>query len=79
MVILDPAQNRFAVEPGHHHVEQHEVERCRVKLIERKRAAVDRDHLATEVFQSAGEHIAVHVVVVDNENAPAQQRRRDGG
>jgi hypothetical protein len=67
--LLEPADHVEPVGAGHLEIDDREVGRCLLRLVEGARAVVSRHHLITGA-REAGRHLAAdHHVVIDHQDA----------
>ena len=67
MVAAQDLEHLDAVEAGHHDVQQHQVDRLAGDDLERPLAALGDLHLKALALEAPRQHVAVHLVVVDDE------------
>ena len=67
-VLLHDLEDLVARELGHHDVEQHEVERLLRQAVERLASVLGDEHGVAIAAQAPRQQIAVHLVVVDDED-----------
>ncbi len=70
---LDALEQLEAVHSRHHDVEQQEVERLRLQMLEQVLAAGDREHLVAVLLEDPGERAGQRLVVVGYEDLGSER------
>ncbi len=73
---LQPLEHGVAVEIGHHHVEQHQVDRARGSVSSAASPPATLEDVVALARQAARQHVAVLLVVVHDQDDGTARRRR---